>query len=1678
MKKYFHFFMLLSVLLPLVNPSAAYAAARPARASLTGRTDSAGATQPLLPPGFFSPTSIQAPAWTGRVLHNPTWRSASESSTALYTLQGAGSPDSASPAAAIPDAPQDLGDWSNTAAAACIFSLGPILNFDFTLSLLIKPPPLDLPPAFGAYLADLGLKFCAPILYAPTDIVIQNPPTCKVTFDQSRMAGKYANLYGFPSPFSELQPWSDWGDLGTPLVQHWNTQVAVSSNTDGVSSAAGMTFPTGVHLVTWRGDTLIHPLDYIFIYIPGLGEGREVLEKALKATKFLGNLVLRQLISATPNPVGIYNEEPQYVTVTDTVPPQMSLRANNVQVEAIEPGGVSRDTYLNALKPTVQLSDNCDPSPDLTALNPPAFAVTGQSYTITWQGSDRGPLSPSGGVNSVTRQQTFTVVDTLAPIIQAPPDVVTESASSPALVSIGAPATFDLADFNPIVTNNACSLPGVDCSGGTTRFPTGKTTVTWTATDHSGNASQATQLVNVKAVGSNHAPSALGLAGGTPAAISYEPITLTLTAQDPDQDPLWFKIGQPPANGFFHSPLYPYFIQDYRLANVNNINFTTYCNDPSHHSTYIPTNWPVKADFMAVADDGTLFVHDNGMVFCGGVGDLHQDYRLAIFHPDGSWTQVADSFDTKDIYVDWRNQRIYTTSTDVGSSFTWVRRYDLDLHLVDQFRIDYADYPINSPHQGVMDDQGLIYVTNGFQYAGATQLYIYDTQAGTHLKRVGDYTISGKNWMDLALDSQDNLYASEKNSSRVYKFSPALRNADGSVTPGALIGWLGKCDAGPGCDIAHQRSFGYSCADATCTLNSGDTPNGALPGQLDFPRGIAMDLNDILYVTDYNNLRVQRFTPEGYFAGQAKSQCDGTCFTLGDFGHPKQVTVNSNNFYILDANADLLHVFETTPLTRVDDHTAQIVYQSRNNFVGTDTFTYQVTDGLANSAPAAVAVNVSRNYRPPQADRGLSFSGTEDIPLPVTLSGYDPDGSLDTLTYQVVQRPAHGSVQGVEPNRVYIPNSDYNGQDTFTFAAYDGKFLSAPQTVTVTLAAVNDAPRFPAGGSNYAVHLAGSFFDASRLAALDSLTVGRGYDTMFNVNFYDPDIPDLHTATIDWGDGSPLEKEGKRQPDGSVNGLLVTEGIHGGQGEVSSKHIYAQDGSYPAKVCVTDNMSVDGNGNKTTTPASVTACHTIQATVQTMTDLLVHFDHASQLAVQGADITYTLGIVNHPPDSGAALDATGIKLDGAFDPRLLLKSITPSQGTCSLTSPGSPSAAGFTCSLGTLAAGSSASIQVGAHPDASIAIGDVLQNSLSYSLDQANQASQPESYGTTTILTPADFIVDSTQDMPDASPGSGGCADSGGYCTLRAAIEEANAEPGAQTIALSDQTYQISTTLVINQDLTITGLGADRTVVGGSGSDRLLSINGGAKVSLSNLTLTGGDTTSQGGGIYLQQGSLTLQGMQINDNHAGGAGGGIWVGDGSSLTVSDSSITGNSSDLGAGGIYNLGTLSLQNTTVSGNQGESGGGIASSGPAQLLNVTIAGNQATNTGGGLSGTSSFSLKNTLLAGNSAPHGPDCAPDISSQGYNLLGDATGCTVSGAKASDHIGVSAHLDGLALDGATTFTNAIGGGSPALDTGACDLPADQRGVPRPQDGNLDGNPKCDIGAFELVPSSTYLPLVR
>jgi hypothetical protein len=146
---------------------------------------------------------------------------------------------------------------------------------------------------------------------------------------------------------------------------------------------------------------------------------------------------------------------------------------------------------------------------------------------------------------------------------------------------------------------------------------------------------------------------------------------------------------------------------------------------------------------------------------------------------------------------------------------------------------------------------------------------------------------------------------------------------------------------------------------------------------------------------------------------------------------------------------------------------------------------------------------------------------------------------------------------------------------------------------------------------------------------------------------------------------------------------------------------------------------------------------------------------------------------------------------------------------------------------------------------------------------------------------------------------------------------------------------------------------------------------------------------------------------------------------------------------------------------------------------LTNVTISSNQATGSGGGLNGgPANFTLRNTILAGNSAAvTGPNCGYGFTSQGYNLVDNISDCTISGTTVGNIIGQNPRLLPLLSDNGAPPTAALRSGSPAIDTGTCQTATDQRSVARPVDGNLDGQARCDIGAYEFEPVQLYLPML-
>jgi hypothetical protein len=172
-------------------------------------------------------------------------------------------------------------------------------------------------------------------------------------------------------------------------------------------------------------------------------------------------------------------------------------------------------------------------------------------------------------------------------------------------------------------------------------------------------------------------------------------------------------------------------------------------------------------------------------------------------------------------------------------------------------------------------------------------------------------------------------------------------------------------------------------------------------------------------------------------------------------------------------------------------------------------------------------------------------------------------------------------------------------------------------------------------------------------------------------------------------------------------------------------------------------------------------------------------------------------------------------------------------------------------------------------------------------------------------------------------------------------------------------------------------------------------------------------------------------------------------------------------------INNSGTITLTNVTISGNTtAGNGGGLDNGGTATLINVTVNGNTSTTALniGGIRNDNVLSVRNSILTNNTPVN---CGGNIAltSQGNNLDSEAT-CLTS-LQTGDVTNTDPLLLVLADNGGGVQTHALQLLSPAIDTAPTTTVAcpgtDARGVTRPVDGDVDGTATCDKGAFEFRP---------
>ncbi|MEL1227031.1 MAG: Ig-like domain-containing protein, partial [Candidatus Neomarinimicrobiota bacterium] len=132
-------------------------------------------------------------------------------------------------------------------------------------------------------------------------------------------------------------------------------------------------------------------------------------------------------------------------------------------------------------------------------------------------------------------------------------------------------------------------------------------------------------------------------------------------------------------------------------------------------------------------------------------------------------------------------------------------------------------------------------------------------------------------------------------------------------------------------------------------------------------------------------------------------------------------------------------------------------YTPNENFNGTDTFAYIASDGALSSTAGLVSVTVTAVDDDPNTIN-VSAVTDEDNAVEITLEAEEYDG--DTISFNIKDNPASGSVTLNGDKATYTPNENYYGSDSFTFEAvdYTAKKILNTATSSITINPINDAP--------------------------------------------------------------------------------------------------------------------------------------------------------------------------------------------------------------------------------------------------------------------------------------------------------------------------------------------------------------------------------------------------------------------------------------------------------------------------------------------------------------------------------------------------------------------------------------------------------------------------------------------
>lgn len=808
----------------------------------------------------------------------------------------------------------------------------------------------------------------------------------------------------------------------------------------------------------------------------------------------------------------------------------------------------------------------------------------------------------------------------------------------------------------------------------------------------------------------------------------------------------------------------------------------------------------------------------------------------------------------------------------------------------------------------------------------------------------------------------------------------------------------------------------YNLGDAaTATLTAINTIVAQTPGgATDF---VGNTINGGTSTTSGNNNLIQR---QVGFAG-ASSNGDPHLASLSNNGGPTPTMMPGPGNAAFDAGDDAVL---NAPYSLTTDQRGSTFTRKRGAHV--DIGAYEIQ---ADTVPTAN----------PQ-----SVTTAEDAPITITMTGAD---GTNPLTYSIVTPPAHGSLGAVTGNQVtYTPAIDYNGVDSFDFAASNSGGGSGSATVSINITPVNDAP--VALGPGVSDNFNDNVIDSTKWQTLlplpeshiteqnGQITLqGRAY--LYSTNEFKPTANSSVRVTGEVTPGADYIQILTRSdavPSGTfaetrngIEGLInatsnyfsIIKRFNGGGVQLVSTPLNLVPGNTYRFVLTDDGNAISMTVTEVGNPSNTATITSTDSTQFASNHVVFHNREGASLStIDNIVISGGLLITPHATPLSSRVTAS----DAEGDAVTFVKVTDAAHGSVAMNSDGT-----FIYT-----------------PQNNFGGFDSFTFKARDAALDSNVATVNIGVGEAPSL-----VVTTTQDVTDPLDAQTSLREAIAYASTLAAQPEITFAPGVSgTITLGSQ-------LTVDHDMTVTAPGANVLAISGNNAVRVLSVAASRNVNLSGLTIANGRTNGQSGAGISNAGTLNITACAVAGNIVTGVAdaGGIHN-NGGTLTVADSTFSANSAAYGGGAIRNeSGTTLATNCTFYGNVGGASGGAVQliNGSMALRFCTLNGNNAPS-GGGAQNQNGNVLRasNTIITGNT---GGDTSGSLTNDGFNL-----------------IGTNAGLDtGLKYNGGPTQTIALLAGSPAIDGGDPSYAApptnDQRGLGFPRKVGA----RVDIGAFETQP---------